>query len=826
MTSLLDAALSYARRGWPVIPLHTFHGFCSCGKPECAAAGKHPRIKAWQREATTDPATVLKWWKAWPDANIGLAAGQRAGWWVLDVDAGRGGEESLAELERKHGKLPDTVQSLTGGGGRHLFFAWPSQPWVGEVRNRANVGGWQGLDVRGEGGYVVAPPSMHASGWEYSWELSSDPADGVAIAEAPPWLLELVRDGHQETPSAAAEPLGDVIPEGGRNAALTSLAGSMRRRGASEAAILAALAAENAARCVPPLPEDELRRIASSVGRYQPEALPELPPGPPTRVENMPAHRAASPAAEEKPEPPHLTDLGNARRLVALHGRDLHYCYPWGRWLVWDGRRWALDMSGAAERLAKATVQAIYEEASKTADDERRKALAKHALKSEGQRAISAILALAQSEPGIPVQPAELDANPWLLNVLNGTLDLRTGELREHRREDLLTKLAPVEYDATARLELWERFLAESTRGDQELATFLQRAAGYSLTGETDEEKLFFVHGPAAAGKSTFLEALKAALGDYAATADFETFLARTQVGGPRSDVAALAGARLVVGIEVDEGKRMAEGLVKQLTGGDTVTARFLYKENFTFRPQFKLWLAANHAPKVSDADDAMWRRILRVPFEQVVPLERRDPEVKRVLRDPAQAGPALLAWAVQGCLAWQREGLGIPPAVVQATDAYRLDNDPLREFVRIRCVFGPTRTVRISQLRETYSDWAKENGERPIGNRDFNRRLELRGCHREHTRSGDVWVGIGLVIPGDGEECEQSEHGISKVELVSDSRGGLLNQCSQRSLFSQGNGKDPAKPSDDPTDRGVWEPPADVKRMIEEVFGSEAPQQ
>ncbi len=290
---------------------------------------------------------------------------------------------------------------------------------------------------------------------------------------------------------------------------------------------------------------------------------------------------------------------------------------------------------------------------------------------------------------------------------------MKPGELREHRREDLITKLAPVEYDPEARLDLWDRFLAEATGGDQELMRFLQRAAGYSLTGETDEEKLFFVHGPAAAGKSTFLEALKAAMGDYAQTADFETFLARQQVGGPRNDVARLAGARLVISIEVDEGKRLAEGLVKTLTGGDTVTARFMYRESFEFKPQMKLWLAANHAPKVSDDDEAMWRRILRVPFERVIPKEKRDPKVKATLRDPEIAGPAILAWAVQGCLTWQREGLGVPPIVEQATSAYRLDNDPLREFFASCCVFGPTKTVTVSDLNNEYESWCNDNRER-----------------------------------------------------------------------------------------------------------------
>lgn len=810
----LQAALSYATRGWPVFPVHSIKdGRCTCGKTDCGSPGKHPVGKLVPKgllDSTTDTEIIKGWWTACPWANVAIATGQCAGFFVLDVDADKGGADSLVELQQEYGPLPDTAEALTGGGGHHILFAWPTDgPAITNAKGALND--WPGLDVRGNGGYIIAAPSLHKSGRCYTWELSADPLDGAAIAPAPDWLLRMIRNQDKPGTPRSAPVIGDRIPDGQRNATLTSLAGSMRRRGASEEAIFAALQVENQARCVPPLNDDELRAIARSVARYQPETQTQAPAS--THTETP----------EELPEPMHLTDLGNAKRLVWLHGHDMRYCHSWGRWLIWDGKRWALDTSGAAERLAKDCVRQMYTSASRIEDEALRKTIVKHALKSESQRAISAMLALAQSEEGISVQPAELDANPWLLNVQNGTIDLRTGELREHRREDLLTKISPVTYDANARSELWERFLEDSTGGDHELQVFLQRAAGYSLTGETDEEKLFFVHGPGAAGKSTFLEALKATFGDYAATADFETFLARHQVGGPRSDVAQLAGARLVVGIEVDEGKKMAEGLVKQLTGGDTVTARFLYKENFTFRPQMKLWLAANHAPKVSDDDDAMWRRILRVPFEHVVLAEKRDPGLKRTLRDTAISGPAILAWAVEGCLRWQREGLRVPPVVTQATQAYRLDNDPLRDFLNIRCVFGPTKTVRIRNLGTAYKTWCTDNGEIPISVREFNRRLQDRGCKRAHTMKGDIWVGIGLAAP-DGDDDndegnEQNEHAEVKVELVSSRVDTLPAECSFRSLCSSENDKDP-------TDSGLWEPPEDIQQQIEEVFSHEAVEQ
>ena len=307
------------------------------------------------------------------------------------------------------------------------------------------------------------------------------------------------------------------------------------------------------------------------------------------------------------------------------------------------------------------------------------------------------------------------------------------------------SKLYKLVYDG-----YYEKFLSKITGNNPKLIEFLQRAAGYSATGDTREEKLFLPHGPTATGKSTFLEAIKATLGEYAQTADFETFLKRRNVGGIRNDIARLDGARLVISIEVDEGKPLAEGLIKTLTGGDTVSARFLYHESFEFVPQFKLWLAANHAPQVSDTDDAIWRRIRRVPFEHTIPEKERDPKIKATLRDPKVAGPAILAWIVQGCLKWQKEGLVVPGIVKQSTEQYRRSQNPLSEFFNQECEFGSDFLVRLSRLRAAYVKWAEENGEdSPLQPRNFNSRLRARECMDKPTKmNGKVercWHGIRL---------------------------------------------------------------------------------
>lgn len=271
ITTLRDAALAYGKRGWSVLPLHGIRsdGTCTCSKPDCKSPGKHPRTPNGLNDASKDPQRVNAWWRRWPHANIGIRTGRESGLVVLDVDPRHGGDNTLQDLERARSPLPDTVEAITGGGGQHLFFQHPGR----QVRTSAGQPG-PGLDVRGDGGYVVAPPSMHLHGRRYEWKDSHHP-DAVDLAELPAWLSDRVRvpkarkDIGIKTSGASRET--EKIPEGVRNHTLASLAGSMRRGALSEPAIRAALLAENNTRCVPPLPEDEVVRIAASISRYSPE---------------------------------------------------------------------------------------------------------------------------------------------------------------------------------------------------------------------------------------------------------------------------------------------------------------------------------------------------------------------------------------------------------------------------------------------------------------------------------------------------------------------------------------------------------------------------
>lgn len=456
--------------------------------------------------------------------------------------------------------------------------------------------------------------------------------------------------------------------------------------------------------------------------------------GPPTAATNLP------PAHPPAPRGFPLTDLGNAERLTAKHGHELRYAEAHGSWIAWDGRVWKPE-TFAGTRCAISTVRSIYAEAAGL-DDDARKALARWAIKSESSRAVEAMASLARSK--LLVKTDDLDVDAWSLNVENGIVDLKTGELKPHRQAAMMTKLATVAYDPAARHDVWDRFLDRMVP-DPEVREFLQRAAGYSLTGDTSEERLFFIHGPTASGKSTFIAALKAVLGDYAETCNFETFLEQRGGSAATTDLARLPGVRLAVSLEVDEGKRLAVALIKTVTGRDGISARHLYQKSFTYQPAFKLWLVANDRPRASASDSALWRRILMVPFEESLAVHEQDPTVKSTLTQDPACKAAVLAWAVQGVRLWLDEGLNPSEAVQRATSDYRREQDTIGDFLDDCCVMGAGLQVSNPEMWKAYEQWASSNGERAMSATSFGKRMKHHGLVQVRTARHRVWHGIRL---------------------------------------------------------------------------------
>lgn len=436
-----------------------------------------------------------------------------------------------------------------------------------------------------------------------------------------------------------------------------------------------------------------------------------------------------------------FTDTGNAKRLTAQHGLNLRYCSKWKKWLAWDGKRWELDSRDSVMLRAMDTAKSIYREAAESKDPEDSERLAKHANHSLSESALRAMVNLARSF--LPVKPSAFDQHPWLLNFLNGALDLRTGAICEHRREDLLTTLALVEFDAEAASPTWVAFLQRIFAGNEALISFVQRAVGSSLPGVIRDQVLFFLHGSGANGKSTFIEALLGALGsDYATQAAPNLLMAKTFDAHP-TEVADLCGKRFVATVEIGDGRKLAEVLVKQLTGGDTLKARRMREDFWHFRPTFTIFLAANHKPGITGTDHAIWRRILMVPFSVTIPADEQD----KTLLEKLQAERAgILAWAVRGCMEWQKVGLAPPPEVLSATQEYREEMDSVGDFIRDRCTALPTLRTKASVLYNAYLAWhSLEEGGEAMTQTAFGRRLGERGYKNTRTGSGRFWVGLGL---------------------------------------------------------------------------------
>jgi P4 family phage/plasmid primase-like protien len=437
----------------------------------------------------------------------------------------------------------------------------------------------------------------------------------------------------------------------------------------------------------------------------------------------------------------HRTDTGNGERMAARFGARIRYCHPWAKWLHFDGRRWKIDDDASVRRLAKQTVRDILGEAKSIEDATARKKHAAWAFESESNSRLNAMLHAAAAELGIPILPAGMDRDPWALNVLNGTIDLRTGELRPHRREDELTALAPVQFNPEAKCSTWITFLDRIFDRNAELIQFVKRLAGIALTGDVSEQILPICYGSGANGKTTLLTALLEILGeDYAMMAPPGLLMMRRGEAHP-TERAALHRKRLVVDMESAEGARLNEAWVKQLTGSDKITARRMREDFWSFDPTHKIIMGTNHRPEIRETKNAIWRRVKLVSFDVVIPEPEQRADLPKRLR---REYPGILAWAVRGCLDWQRDGLKPPQAVVDATAEYRAEQDQLAGFLADDCIQNATVRSRCKQLYEGYRMRLQQLGVEPMSLTAFGLAMKERGF--EKKESGGMWyLGIAL---------------------------------------------------------------------------------
>jgi putative DNA primase/helicase len=478
----------------------------------------------------------------------------------------------------------------------------------------------------------------------------------------------------------------------------------------------------------------DLQSLAEAAAEWAPEETKD------TAVASSPDESGETEERQRR-----FTDVGNAERFVRQHGAYSRYCYPLRSWFVCNegSSIWERCPGNRVMQLGKAAVMSLYDEARREADDEQRTKLAAHAVKSESAQRLQALIDLARSEPGIAISPEAFDRDPWLFSLASGVIELKTGNFRARRRDDLITKQSPVQFDPAATCPIWLQFLARIFQSDQRLIEFVQQAVGYALTGVTVEQVFFLLWGSGSNGKSTLLKVLLKLLGDYGLQMPADTFLSRTQDGRATPDLARLQGARLAVAIESDEGCRLAEGTIKQMTGSDRIAARRLYQDFIEFEPSHKIFFATNHKPRVKDNTHAMWRRMRLIPFEVQIADSEQDP----ALPDKLVAElPGILNWALAGCLAWQQVGrLITPEAVVNATASYRTEQDVLDDFLRERCVRGAADIVKFAELRKNYGEWAGEFSERPLSSKAFAAALQERGFRPLLLKNARHYAGLRL---------------------------------------------------------------------------------
>lgn len=814
MSELLEAALLYGRWGLRVIPLaHIVDGVCSCLKgKDCDHPGKHPIIKDWTNRASSDEKQLRSWWKNWPNANIGILTGEAGRVFVLDVDDRNGGDESLFELEKKVGKLDESLIVLTGSGnGRHFWFKHPGFQVVGSKNGTGRLDGYPGLDVQGEGNLVVAPPSVHSSGRRYEWEAAADPNEGNKIQAAPKALLDILRPPPAKTREskgggAPAFELPAVIGEGGRNDTLYKYASSLRGRGLDTDEIHLLVAKANNERCTPPLPLSDIDTIVKSAGRYArgPSAA-RRPKG------DSSSASAAAPKSGEKSEasggardsrargggaggePPPvggfdeffdpeqmwpLTDTGNAERLVAKFGRDFRWCHMFNAWLFWTGTRWNVDRTGGQpiKRMAIATMREMgaickreriaAEKALKAeATDENRIAVAiwdsreKHAKGSENKRKLEAMVDLAKAMPDISVTPDDLDTHKHLLGVRNGVVNLRTGRLIDPEEEDLrlylMTKQCGVAYDPAAECALFEDWLMEAMNYDTELTSFVYYGLGYTATGETNEEIFFFVQGPEGRGKGTLLNLIQLVMGDYVEVLRSESLMAKAVDQIP-TDIAKLVGARVAIIDETEQQRRWNESLLKNITGNSgKITARFMRADEFSYIPNFKLWIGGNHRPKFINFD-GINRRLRLIPYDVDIPKEKRNKRLKRDLEETQL--PGILALMVRYARRWYEDGMPESGRVNEANEQYKWESDAIGRWIEYSCVTGPTYKCEPEKLYKSFASWCKSFNEYPVTPVIFYNELEAKGYPKAKSNGARVRRGLTIKDELTLEEKDQLE--------------------------------------------------------------------
>ncbi len=445
--------------------------------------------------------------------------------------------------------------------------------------------------------------------------------------------------------------------------------------------------------------------------------------------------------SDDKPYTPYWA----AKRFTHQNRDKIRYCKKWDKWLTWSGKHWEIDETEEIMRLVKESVNTIYTDAVKLSDSGIEKQLKGFALSCERENKMQEIIKLARSENPIAAKPDTFDQNNWLINLNNGILDLKKMELLQSDPSYNLTKIAPVEYIPGSDAPQFTQFLERIFQNDMELIEYVQCAVGYSLTGSNREQCFFILYGRGANGKSTFLNIISEMLGDYSKQTATQTLMKKSNDTIP-NDIAALNGARFVTAQETNRDRSFDEALIKNITGGDPVTARFLHREYFEYVPQYKIWLSTNNKPEIVGTDEGIWRRVRLIPFETTIPKDEQDQELLNKLRGEL---PGILTWAAKGCRKWRENGLKEPKAVRLATQEYRNEMDIVGTYIDERCVKQNETKVLYSDLYQDFENWCCDESLNPLSMKQFSTRLSEKGYARKRNGGKHYRYGIKLVDNG-----------------------------------------------------------------------------
>ena len=688
--SVLEAALSYAEQGFHVLPVRR--------------QSKVPANSNGKDGATTD-ADVIKRAFARPGLNIGIRTGASCGIAVFDVDPRNGGNESFIEIEKTYGPLPDTLTASTHGG-THRYYQLPlGCPPLGD---KPGLGGYDGIDLKCDG-YVVAAPSMHPEGSQYAW--TTDAGSTAPIAVLPQFIIDLYYK-RKAVQASGQDNCNSILPDGQRNDGLFRRGSRYRGQGMDLAAIKVLLTNDNLTLCTTPLDQSEVDAIAASVMRYD-------------------ANETVA-----------LTDLANSRRLVELAAGNLLYARDIDSWFGWDGQSWQRDAGDAAMTFAIAVADGLAEAAKLNPDPENRAKAVKVAKTAQKLASLKAMVELAKHHDDVKVMFNSFDRELHLLNVHNGTIDLRSATLHPLDRDQRITKLIPIAFLPDATCPVFVRTTRQIFEDDEEMVAYFQTVVGYSATGDCREQCLFVCHGRGANGKTTLMDALGRVFGPYACHTPTETLIATKAGRSASNDLARLVGSRFVTASEANADDKLAIGLVKQMTGGEPIAARFLFKEFFEFTPTFKIFLATNCLPRLDATDAAIMRRIRTIPFDRVFAANEQD----RTLAEQFSAeAEGILAWIVEGARRWYDAGsLMTPTKVTAANEAYRVEMDSIGAFLSETYEEDPSASVSASSLHTDYRLWTKSNGLDPVSQTAFGISLTNRG-YAARKGSGGLSLRRGL---------------------------------------------------------------------------------